>query len=85
MAGIVITGNAILQNWYRAIVKPTGKPYVEAIMILADIVCWYRPTEVRDEMTGQTTMLQKKLQGVISKYQTSSESQRGRRQGQSLH
>ena len=48
MANIVITGNVIPQNWYRAIVKPTGKPYVEAIMILADIVYWYRPTEVRD-------------------------------------
>ena len=65
MAGIVITGNVIPQNWYRAIVKPTGKPYVEAIMILADIVYWYRPTEVRDEMTGQTTRLQKKFHGDL--------------------
>lgn len=65
MAGIVITGNVIPQNWYRAIVKPTGKPYVEAIIILADIVYWYRPTEVRDEMTGQTTRLQKKFHGDL--------------------
>lgn len=65
MAGIVIKGNVIPQNWYRAIVKPTGKPYVEAIMILADIVYWYRPTEVRDEMTGQTTRLQKKFHGDL--------------------
>ena len=65
MANIVITGNVIPQNWYRAIVKPTGKPYVEAIMILADIVYWYRPTEVRDEMTGQTTRLQKKFHGDL--------------------
>lgn len=65
MAGIVITGNVIPQNWYRAIVKPTGKPYVEAIIILADIVYWYRPTEVRNKMTGQTTRLQKKFHGDL--------------------
>lgn len=65
MASIVITGNVIPQSWYKTIVKPTGKPYVEAIMILADIVYWYRPTEVRDETTGQTTCLQKKFHGDL--------------------
>jgi len=65
MASIVITGNVIPQSWYKTIVKPTGKPYVEAIMILADIVYWYRPTEVRDETTGQTTSLQKKFHGDL--------------------
>ena len=53
------------QNWCSNQVKPTGKPYVEAIMILADIVYWSRPTEVRDEMTGQTTRLQKKFHGDL--------------------
>lgn len=65
MLNIVITGNVIPQKWYKAIVKPTGKPYVEAIIVLADIVYWYRPTEVRDENTGQTTGLQKKFRGDL--------------------
>lgn len=65
MLNIVITGNVIPQNWYKAIVKPTGKPYVEAIIVLADIVYWYRPTEVRDESTGQKTGLQKKFRGDL--------------------
>lgn len=65
MRSIVVTGNVVAQNWYRTIVKATGKPYLEAIIILADIVYWYRPTEIRDEMTGQTTRLQKKFHGDL--------------------
>lgn len=30
-----------------------GKPNLAAINILADVVYWYRPTEIRDEKTGQ--------------------------------
>lgn len=46
-------GNVIPQEWYKNIKKDTGKPDLLAIVILADIVYWYRPTEVRDEATGQ--------------------------------
>lgn len=56
-----ITGNVIPQNWYRTITYPSGKPYLTAIVILSDIVYWYRPTEVRDERTGRVVALRKKF------------------------
>ena len=52
-AEISITGNITPQAWYKTIVKETGKPHLAAIVILSDIVYWYRPTELRDESTGQ--------------------------------
>ena len=55
MAEISITGNIIPQEWYKHIVRKNGKPHLLAITILGDIVYWYRPTEVRDEVTGHTT------------------------------
>ena len=39
--------------WYRTIIRESGKPNLTAIIILADIVYWYKPTEIRDEGTGQ--------------------------------
>lgn len=63
MQTFAISGNVIPQNWYRHIVRDNGKPDLLAISILADIVYWYRPTEVRDETTGQVTGLKKKFKG----------------------
>lgn len=48
-----ISGNVIPMAWYRTIVNANGKPNLAAINILADVVYWYRPTEIRDEKTGQ--------------------------------
>lgn len=50
---IQFTGNIIPQVWYKTIVKDNKKPYLLAICLLADIVYWYRPTELRDEKTGK--------------------------------
>lgn len=47
------SGNVIPQRWYKNILKDTGKPDLLAIVILADILYWYRPREERDEATGQ--------------------------------
>ena len=49
MGKLQITGNIIPVAWYQTIRKETGKPNLNAIIILADIVYWYRPIEVRDE------------------------------------
>ena len=57
MGSLNITGNIIPTIWYRTILRENGKPYLLAIAILADIVYWYRPVEVRDP----ATMLQKSL------------------------
>jgi len=53
MAAMQLTGNVIPQIWYRNILRENGKPDLLAITILADICYWYRPTEIRDERTGQ--------------------------------
>lgn len=61
MGSINITGNIIPAVWYRTITKENGKPYLLAIVILADIVYWYRPSEVRDQGTGHILSWKKKF------------------------
>lgn len=56
-----ITGNTIPHNWYKTITRPNGKPYLNAIVILSDIVYWYRATEVRDENTNYVIGMKKKF------------------------
>ena len=51
MCRLQFTGNVIPSTWYHTIKKETGKPNLNAIIILADIVYWYRPMEIRDEAT----------------------------------
>lgn len=53
MGTMNITGNIVPAIWYKTVQKESGKPYLLAIAILSDIVYWYRPTEVRDQYTGQ--------------------------------
>ena len=64
MANFAITGNVVPQTWYRTILRETGKPHLLAIMILSDIVYWYRPKEVRDEVTGHFGDMKNGLQGT---------------------
>ena len=45
--------------------KKNRKPNLNAIIILADIVYWYRPVEIRDEATGQLCGFKKKFQADI--------------------
>ncbi len=61
MGTINITGNVVPTIWYRTVLKDNGKPYLLAIAILADIVYWYRPTEVRDQNSGQITGWKKRF------------------------
>jgi len=66
MGSVAITGNVIPEEWYKHVVKKaTGKPYLLAITILADLVYWYRPTEVRDERTGEVIGWKKKFHGEL--------------------
>ena len=62
---ISITGNISPQIWYKTITHPSGKPYLEAIVILSDIVYWYRPTEVRDERTGEVIAYRKRFKADL--------------------
>lgn len=51
VATLNLTGNIIPESWYHTITNKNGKVYTLAILILADITYWYRPTEIRDETT----------------------------------
>lgn len=61
MSRINITGNIIPTAWYKTIRKSTGKPYLNAIVILSDIVYWYRAAEIRDEGSGQLIGFRKRF------------------------
>lgn len=61
MSRLNITGNIVPSAWFRTIRKPTGKPNLNAIIILSDIVYWYRPVELRDEYTGQLVGMRKRF------------------------
>ena len=65
MTSIQFTGNVIPQIWYKQIVRDNGKPHLLAISILADIVYWYRPTEIRDPGTGSFLGFRKKFKGDL--------------------
>lgn len=61
MISIQLTGNVIPQMWYKTITRDNGKPHLLAITLLADIVYWYRPKEIRDEKTGQLVGYQTRI------------------------
>ena len=65
MGSLNITGNIIPTIWYRTILRENRKPYLLAIAILADIVYWYRPIEIRNQSTGQIAGWKKKFSGDI--------------------
>lgn len=65
ISGMEITGNVIPSAWYQTIRKETGKPYLNAIIILSDIVYWYRAIEVRDEESGEILGYRKKFKADI--------------------
>jgi hypothetical protein len=46
-------GNTIPHYWYNHLTFKNGKPNLNAIVILSEIVYWYRPTSNKDEKTGQ--------------------------------
>ena len=48
-------------NWYHNIRRDNGKTYIEAVVLLGDIVSWYLPIYERDEVTGKTVAIRKKF------------------------
>jgi len=65
LIGVEFTGNVIHQNWYKTVLLDNGKPDAISIMLLADIVYWYRPAEIRDETTGRTISFGKKFKSDL--------------------
>lgn len=52
MGELNITGNVTPMEWFTTILRDKGDAHLLAIIILSDIVYWYRPTEIRDEQSG---------------------------------
>jgi hypothetical protein len=60
-----LEGNVIPHTWYQHIKDENGKAELEAIIILSDIVYWYRPVYLRDEHSGQIIEVQKRFSGDL--------------------
>jgi hypothetical protein len=58
---INFSGNIIPAPWLKAIKLPHGAPDMTAIVILSEIVYWYRDSPVRDETTGKEVCRKKKF------------------------
>lgn len=62
MAELRLQGNIIPMMWHKTIVSAkTGKADLLAINIMADVAYWYRPVEVRNELTGAIVGYRKKF------------------------
>jgi hypothetical protein len=75
-----LSGNIIPDAWYKTIISRNGKVNLLAVNILADVVYWYRPSEMRDEITGKVTykkkfrhvdFLQKSYKDICEKFNCS--------------
>lgn len=53
-------GLVIPYTWFQTI-QLNEKPYMPAIVILAEVVYWYRPSIIRDEVTGRVLGYKKKF------------------------
>ncbi|MCD8073666.1 MAG: DUF6017 domain-containing protein [Lachnospiraceae bacterium] len=49
VAEMNLTGNRIPASWFLTIKKATGKPNMNAIVVLSDIVYWYQPEKILDD------------------------------------
>lgn len=54
-------GNIIPDVWYQTITKENGYANLNAIVLLSEIVYWYRPTEMKDELSGRLVGMKKKF------------------------
>ena len=72
IGGLNFKGNVVDHEWFNYITFSNGKPHIVAIMVLSEIVYWYRPTVVRDEIDGKVTYKKKfkadKLQKIINSW-----------------
>ncbi|QBP91197.1 DnaD domain protein [Bacillus mycoides] len=59
IGGLNFKGNVVDHEWFNYITFSNGKPHIVAIMVLSEIVYWYRPTVIRDEVTGRVTYKKK--------------------------
>lgn len=58
---IEFSGNIIPPHWFKVLRLSNGKPNLPAIMILSELVYWFRPSRPRDEETGRPLPLKQKF------------------------
>ena len=63
--GAPVIGNLVPPAWCHKIVGKNGKPNMNAVMILADIVYWYRPKVERIEGDQNDVQLKKKFKADL--------------------
>ena len=59
--GVDFTGNVIPHSWFKAIQTANGRPDLAAIVILAEILYWHRPTVERAADDDAVIVLKKKF------------------------
>ncbi|OOR10203.1 DNA replication protein DnaD [Bacillus cereus] len=59
IGGLNFKGNVVDHEWFNYITFSNGKPHIVAIMVLSEIIYWYRPTIIRDEVSGKVTYKKK--------------------------
>lgn len=75
ISAMSFSGYVIPPEWFDHLQYKSGKPHMNAIMILADTIYWYRPKRVEDPDTGKVIAYRKrfkgdKLQRSYSQYMT---------------
>lgn len=66
MRKLQITGKSIPVIWFQTIRKDRTKTAdLNTILVLADVMYWYRPTEILDEVTGKVTGIKKKFENAL--------------------
>ncbi len=61
MGRMHLEGNIIPHSWYEKIKFENGKVDLVSIILLSEIIYWYRPTYVRDEVSGKVIATHKKF------------------------
>ena len=56
-----LEGNIIPHQWFEYMRFDNGKPDLTAIIILSEIVYWYRPVYQKDEISGQLLGIKKRF------------------------
>lgn len=65
IAQIHLEGNVIPHKWFEHIRFENGKPDLTAIVILSEIIYWYRPIYVKDEISGNFIGVKKRFKADL--------------------